>query len=228
MNGFKRVFSRRGLVEGLKAMAKMAIFGWIAYSIIAKEWASLVGIAWLSPAGAAAVIGGLLHAIFVRIALVWLVIAALDYFFQRKEVDKQIKMTKDELKREMKEQEGSPEIKSAMYQKRRKLLKGGMATKVKEADVIITNPTHFAVAVKYHRNSMHAPQVIAKGQDYLALKIREIAEQVGTPIVENKPLARALYAQCEPGDPIPRDLFMPVAEVLAYVYKSTKRSRAGK
>ena len=105
-------------------------------------------------------------------------------------------------------------------------MKGGLAKQMREADVLITNPTHFAIAIKYERNSMHAPVILAKGQDYLALKMREFAKDLDVPIVENKPLARALYAQCEAGDFVPRDLFGPVAEVLAYVYKLEKAAAA--
>ncbi|MBA4291404.1 flagellar biosynthesis protein FlhB [bacterium] len=227
LSGFKRIFSKRGAMEGVKAIAKLGIFGYIAYSVIAADWSNLVGLIWLHPAQGAIELGKMLHSMLVKIALVWLIIAALDYFFQRKETEKQIKMTKQELKQEMKEQEGSPEVKSAQYQKRRQLLKGGMAKQLKEADVLITNPTHFAVAIKYKRNSMHAPVVLAKGQDHLALKMREIAAGSDLPIVENVPLARALYKQCEAGDFVPRDLFGPVAEVLAYVYKTVKERRAG-
>jgi len=223
--GFKRIFSRRGLMEGAKALAKLGIFANLSYTAIATDWNKLIGLVWLHPSQAATALGVLLHGLLVKVAFVWFVIACLDYFFQRKEVEKQLKMTKQELKQEMKEQEGSPEIKSAMFQKRRQLLKGGMAKKLAEADVLITNPTHFAVAVKYTRNSMHAPMVLAKGQDHLALKMREIAGSLDLPIVENKPLARALYKQCEPGDFVPRDLFGPVAEVLAYVYKTVKSKR---
>ncbi|MES1227234.1 MAG: EscU/YscU/HrcU family type III secretion system export apparatus switch protein, partial [Armatimonadota bacterium] len=121
--------------------------------------------------------------------------------------------------------EGSAEVKMAIAKRRMKLLRGGVAKKVREADVIITNPTHFAIAIKYERNSMHAPVVLAKGQDFLALKMREIAKEAKVPIVENKPLARALYRLCEAGDFVPRDLFGPVAEVLAYVYKSARGAR---
>ncbi|MCA0360466.1 MAG: EscU/YscU/HrcU family type III secretion system export apparatus switch protein [Armatimonadetes bacterium] len=223
--GFKRMFSKRALVEGLKATAKMLIFGWIVYSVVSSDWNRLVGLAWLTPLDASILLGQMLHGILVKIAVVWLIIAAADYFFQFKETEKQLKMTKSELKQEMKEQEGSPEIKGAMMQKRRQLLKGGIAKKIQEADVLITNPTHFAVAVKYERNSMHAPIVLAKGQDFLALKMREIAGAANIPMVENKPLARALYARCEAGDFVPRDLFGPVAEVLAYVFKTVKRAR---
>ncbi len=224
--GLKRLFSRRAVVDGLKATAKLALFSWVAYQAIQSDWDKLMTIGGLAPAGAAMVIGQVIETILLRIAILWVVIAGFDYFFQRKEVDKQLKMTKDELKREMREQEGSPEVKAQQFQRRRRLLKGGMVKRIKEADVLITNPTHFAIAIKYDRSKMHAPVVLAKGQDLLAMRMREIAEELKVPRVENKPLARALYKQCEPGDFIPRDLFGPVAEILAYVYKSTQRTKS--
>lgn len=227
INGVKRLFSARTAFEGVKSVAKMVLFGWIAYSVVAAEWNRLVGMAWLTPAQAAGVLGQTSHTIMMRIAIAWLVIAALDYFFQRKQTDKQLRMTKDELRREMKEQEGSPEVKAARMQRARRLARGGLAQKLREADVLVTNPTHFAVAIKYERSKMHAPVVLAKGADLLALRMREIAKDIDLPIVENKPLARRLYKLCEAGDFVPRDLFGPVAEVLAYVYKTVKRVREG-
>lgn len=226
--GLKRIFSRKSVVEGLKALAKLGIFSYIVYAAVRNDWNQIVAMSHMTAIDATITLGQILHGILVKIAVVWLVIAAADYFFQRKDVDKQLKMTKDELKREMKEQEGSPELKMAIARRRQKILKGGMAAKLKEADVLVTNPTHFAIAIKYERNSMHAPIVVAKGQDFLALKMREIAGQVDLPIVENKPLARALYKQCEPGDFVPRDLFMSVAEVLAYVWRTTEKAKKKK
>ena len=223
--GFKRVFSIRMLVEGAKALAKMTLFGWLAYSAISADWGKLVTLSSLTPPHAAELVAGILQSILMRVGFVWLIIAGFDYFFQRKNVAKQLKMTKQDLKQEMKDQEGSPEVKGAMARKRQKLLKGGLAKKIRESDVIVTNPTHFAVALKYDRSSMHAPMVIAKGQDYLALKMREIAEAEGVPRVENRALARALYKQCEAGDYVPRDLFNPVAEVLAFVFRTAKKTR---
>jgi flagellar biosynthetic protein FlhB len=223
--GFKRLFSIRTTFEGVKAVFKLFLFSWIAYAVVNGQWADLANLSYLPPSQAAAKIGMVMHTVLVRIAAVWLALAIADYIFQRKQLDKQLRMTKDELKREMKEQEGSPEVKAAMFHRRRKLLKGGLATRMKEADFVVTNPTHFAVALKYRRNEHHAPVVVAKGQDYLALKIREFATQLDVPIVENPPLARALYKQCEVGDFIPRDQFAAVAEVLAYVYKSVKSAR---
>ncbi|HXH62025.1 MAG TPA: flagellar biosynthesis protein FlhB [Fimbriimonadaceae bacterium] len=227
-SGFKRLFSARTTFEGLKAVFKLFVFSWVTYAVVASQWSQLNALTFLPPARAAAVIGSVIHTILLRLAGLWLALAIVDYIFQRKQTDKQLRMTKDELKREMKEQEGSPEIKAALFHKRRKLLKGGLATRLSEADVILTNPTHFAVALKYKRNEMHAPMVVAKGQDYLALKMREIGEGLKVPIVENPPLARRLYKQCEVGDFIPRDMFAAVAEVLAYVYKSVKTARSTK
>ena len=221
--GIKRLFSIKSSFEGFKAVAKMLVFGLIAFNSLKAEWSQLVGLSWLTPAQAATFVGGLTHTILQRIAIVWLIIAVADYIFQKKQIDKQLMMTKDELRREMKEQEGSPEVKQAQYQKRRKLAKGGLGTKLRQADVIVTNPTHFAVAIKYDRSTMYAPMVIAKGQDYLAQRIKQMAKEMNVPTVENKPLARALYKQCEAGDYVPRDLFAPVAEVLAYVYQTMKR-----
>lgn len=223
LTGLQRLFSTRSTFEGLKTTAKMAIFSYVAYAVVSEKWPELVRLSALSPAQSAQLIGGVAHAMLQRIAIVWLVIAIADYIFQKRQVDKQLMMTKDELRREMREQEGSPEMKSAQMQRRRKLAKGGLASKLKTADVLITNPTHFAVAIKYERSNMVAPIVLAKGADLLALRMRELARDLDVPLVENKPLARALYKHCEAGDFVPRDLFAPVAEVLAYVYQTVKK-----
>lgn len=223
MPGLKRLFSAKSSFDGLKAIAKMFLFGFVANGVITESWGQLMNLSLVTPAQATVIIAGVAHSILIRIAVLWLVIAVADYIFQKRQVDKQLMMTKDELRREMREQEGSPELKSAQMQRRRKLAKGGLASKLKEADVVITNPTHFAVAIKYDRSSMVAPIVLAKGADFLAKRIREIAHDLDVPMVENKPLARALYKHCEAGDFVPRDLFAPVAEVLAYVYATFKQ-----
>lgn len=220
--GVKRIFSRRAFVEGVKATAKLFLFSWMIYAIVHGRWDEISSLAALSPLEASKIVGSIIQEFFIQMAIAWLVIAALDFAYQKYEHLQNLKMTKEELKREMKDQEGSPEIKLAVMRRRRQILKGGMARKVREADVLITNPTHFAIAISYKRNSMHAPVVSAKGLDNLALKMREIAKDAGVPIVENRPLARALYDKCEAGDFVPRDLFGPVAEVLAYVFKSVK------
>lgn len=225
LEGAKRMLSVRGAVEGLKALAKTVIFGLMAASVIRSRWEQLLSLGAMSSADAASIIGNTAHSILLRIGVAWLVLAALDYFFQRRQVDKQLRMTKDELKREMKEQEGSPEVKQSQYRRRRELLKRRSLDVVRTADVVITNPTHYAVAIVYKRSEMHAPVVVAKGVDFLALKIREIAAEARVPIVPNPPIARALYKQCEVGDFVPRDMFGAVAEVLAYVYQTLQKTR---
>ncbi|MBX3120358.1 MAG: flagellar biosynthesis protein FlhB [Fimbriimonadaceae bacterium] len=220
MKGAKRLFSRTIVMEGLKATAKCSVFGYIAYTAIASQWPRLVSISSLPPAGALGVVGEVLKMMLIRITMVWLVLGAIDYFFQRKQVNKQLMMTKEELKQEYREMESSPEMRGARMQRMRKLAKSRMKQSVATADAIITNPTHFSIAIKYEPGKMHAPQVVAKGQDYLALKIREIAAENKVPIIPNPPLARQLYKKCEVGDFVPRDLFNAVAEVLAYVYRT--------
>jgi flagellar biosynthesis protein FlhB len=224
--GLKRLFSARAGFEGGKAVFKTLVFGLVAWTSIASSWPELVALGWTTPMGAISGAGSLIHSIVLKISGLWLALALGDYFFQRKQTDKQLRMTKDEVKREMKETETSPELKAAQAQRRRQLSRSRLSEAVRQADVIITNPTHFAVAIQYDPQKQHAPQVVAKGQDHLAAKIREIAGESKVPLVPNPPLARALYRQCEVGDFIPRDLFQPVAEVLAYVYKTIKKVRA--
>jgi flagellar biosynthetic protein FlhB len=194
---------------------------------VQSRWNELLNLSALTPLGGVSVVGSILQAILLRVAVAWLALAAVDYWFQRKQTDKQLRMTKDEVRREFREMETSPELKAAMAQRRRKLSKNRVSQAIKEADVIITNPTHFAVALKYDREKMHAPQVVAKGVDYMALRIRQLAADERIPIVPNPPLARQLYKKCEIGDFVPRDMFQAVAEVLAYVYSTLKKVREG-
>lgn len=219
MSGAKRLFSKRSLMEGAKSFAKFLLFGWIAYSAISQNWEVLGNLSSLPAAGALAKVGEVMRGVGMKIAMVWTVIAIIDYVFQKKSNDKQMKMTKDEVKREHKESEGSPEVKAARYQRRRQLMKQRVRDAVRTADVVVTNPTHFAVALKYDPEKNAAPIVVAKGADVLAAKIREFAKEDRIPIVPNVRLARALYKQCEVGDTVPRELFAAVAEVLAHVYK---------
>ncbi|HVL40421.1 MAG TPA: flagellar biosynthesis protein FlhB [Fimbriimonadaceae bacterium] len=225
INGLKRLFSLSSQVEGLKATVKCFLFMYLAWTSVQSHWPDLVGLAWKHPLYAVSSVGMLVHSIFLRVGIAWLALALLDYLYQRKRVSKELRMTKEELKQEMKESEQSPELKGAMARRRRKLAKGRMMDAVRKADVIVTNPTHFAVAIQYEHGKMPSPIVVAKGADYLALKIREVGAQHRVPIVPNPPLARALYKQCEVGDAVPRELFQPVAEVLAYVYSTLRKIR---
>lgn len=224
LQGFKRMFSAQATVEGVKATIKSLLFGYLAWSCIQARWDDLVALAGSPAYVMLGTIGEVLHTILIRVGIAWLILAAADYLFQRKQTEKQLKMTKQEVKQEMKEQEQSPELRMAMMRARRRNSKRMMQA-VRDADVIITNPTHFSVAIKYEVGKAYAPQVVAKGQDLIALRIREIAKESGVPIVPNPPLARQLYKKCEIGDFIPRELFQAVAEVLAYVYRTVKSVR---
>lgn len=221
-SGLKRIFSKRSLFEGFKAFLKGVLFGAIAWQCINSSWPQIITLAWQTPVRASGIVGGLIGTIAVRIGALWFIMSVVDFAFQKKQVMKQLMMTKDELKREYKEQEGSPEVKAARMQRMRKLTRGRMMSAVPLADVVITNPTHYAIAIKYDREKMHAPMIVAKGADYLALRIRELATENKVPIIPNPPLARALYKKCEVGDFVPREMFAAVAEVLAYVYKTIK------
>ncbi|MBO9599372.1 MAG: flagellar type III secretion system protein FlhB, partial [Cohnella sp.] len=162
--------------------------------------------------------------IFVAALLFLLAIA--DYIYQKYEYEKKLKMSKQDIKDEHKNAEGDPLIKGKIKSRQRQMALMRMMQEVPNADVIITNPTHFAVALQYDGTKMDAPKVIAKGQDYLALRIREIAKEHNVITMENKPLARALYERTEIGDSVPADLFQAVAEVLAYVYRLKGRKKA--
>ncbi|MCW5943956.1 MAG: flagellar biosynthesis protein FlhB [Fimbriimonadaceae bacterium] len=221
--GAQRLFSARVLVEGFKAVLKTGLFGYIVWSSIQASWPDLVGLSKLKATDALAVTGGMMHGLMLKVVGVWLVLAAFDYFFQRKQIEKQLKMTKQEVRQEMKEMETSPELRAKMAERRRKLSRGRLSEAIKTADAIVTNPTHFSVAIQYEHGKMPAPIVVAKGQDWLALKIRELAAEHNVPVIPNPPLARALYKRCEVGDSVPRELFQAVAEVLAYVYRTVKR-----
>lgn len=223
--GFQRLFSARAGMEGVKALIKSALFVYLAWTVVGGRWDDILNLSSLPALGAVSVLGSILQSILLRVGIAWLALAAFDYWFQRKQVDKQLRMTKDEVKREFREMETSPELKAAMAQRRRRLSKGRVAQAVREADVVITNPTHYAVAIQYDREKMHAPQVVAKGVDYMAIRIREIAAEAKVPLVPNPPLARQLYRKCEIGDFVPREMFQAVAEVLAYVYSTLKNVR---
>ena len=225
MNGFKRLFGKPAIFDAFKGIVKLFLFSFLVWTSLLAHWERL-GMLWtLSPSGSFVIIGEVARTVSLRIGIAWLVLAAVDYMFQRQQVLKQLKMTKEEVKQEYKDAETSPELKGAIARKRRQIMKMRTSEAVKSADVIITNPTHFAIAIQYQQNKHHAPIVVAKGVDHLALRIREMAAEAKIPVVENVPLARALYKQCEIGDFVPRELFAGVAEVLAYVYRSVKKVR---
>ncbi len=225
LEGFNRLLSTNAVFDAGKALFKSLLFGFIAFSAVAGSWGALLGLGMVPAQAGLIATGDIARGMAFKVVGVWLALAGIDYFFQRKRVDKMLRMTKEEVKQEMRQQEQSPEIRGALQRKRRQMARGRMMQNLKKADVVVTNPTHYAVALMYDQQKQTAPVVVAKGADLLAAKIREVAKEHEIPIVPNPPLARALYRQCELGDVVPRELFQAVAEVLAYVYKTIGRVR---
>ncbi len=225
LSGLKRIFSLRSVVELVKSVVKVAFTGFIAYSYVKGQADNILNVMNLDAIGIASYIGDTVINLAIRICVVLIFVAAVDYLYQWYEYEKSLKMTKHEIKEEYKQMEGNPEIKSKIRQKQRQISMRRMLQDVPKADVVITNPTHFAIAIKYDANVSKAPMVIAKGQDYMAQRIKETARENKVEIVENKPLARALYETVEIGQEIPQDLYQAVAEVLAFVY-SLKQKQA--
>ena len=222
ISGFGRIFSKRSLVELVKSMIKISIVMYFIYRFLNKEMGRIPGLIQAELAEAFITISELVFDLATQIAMVLLIIAILDYAYQWWEHMQDLKMSKEEVKEEMKQTEGNPQIRSKIREKQRAMAMRRMMQEVPKADVIVTNPTHYSVALKYE-SEMEAPVVIAKGIDFIALRIREIAKENDVAVVENKPLAQALYKTTEVGDIIPPDLYKAVAEVLAYVYRLKRK-----
>jgi flagellar biosynthesis protein FlhB len=229
LSGAKRFVSARSFVELAKSSFKIGLIGWIAYVTVRGSYPQLVMMTRMEVGQGIALVGELVFRLAFRVVGTLLVIAALDYAYQRYSFEKSLRMTKEEVKQEHKQSEGSPQLKSRVRARQRELAKKRMMQDVPAADVVITNPTHFAVALKYNAEEHTAPRVVAKGQDLMAHKIRELAQHNDVPIVENPPLARALYKQVDIGREVPSELYEAVAEVLAFVYQinEDRRRRAG-
>lgn len=219
VQGFKRLFSLPSLVELLKSILKLVLISWVAYLVVDSEKDKVLLLARAEVPELGRAIFVLARNLVFKTTLALVALAILDFLFQRWETERQLRMTKEELKEELKQTEGDPWVKSRIRQVQRAMAQRRMMAEVPKADVVITNPVHYAVALKYEMEEMPAPQVIAKGKDHLARKIKEIAEEAGVPVVENPPLAQALYSQVEIGAYIPAELYQAVAEVLAYVYR---------
>ena len=217
INGFGKIFSKRSLVELLKSLFKILIIGLFLYENLQDEILQMPKLIYLDLSAGLAKIADIIFMMAFKICAIFFAMAILDYMYQKWEHHESLKMTKQEVKEEFKQMEGDPQIKGKIRQKQREMAMSRMMQEVPKADVIVTNPTHFAVALRY-ADGMRAPEVIAKGQDLVALKIKEVAREAGVVIVENKPLARALYAAVEIGGTVPPELYKAVAEVLAYVY----------
>lgn len=217
-SGFKRIFSANSLMELVKSIAKIGLVVYVAYSYLQDKWQYLYFLYDMPLMQAIQFIGQLVTDLGMRIAIVYIVLAAVDYIYQRFKFSRDMRMTKQEIKDEYKQQEGDPQVKGRIRQKMQEASRRRMMQSLPQADVVITNPTHYAVAIKYDPEVADAPIVLAKGEDYLAGKIKEIAKENNIEIVENKPLARMLYANVEVGQAVPPELYQAVAEVLAFVY----------
>lgn len=218
LSGVKRILSINSFVELVKSIAKILIIAYVSYSYLSDRKEMLFLLYNLSIMQAIQLIGEVVIDLGIRISLFFMIIAIADYVFQRYKFSKDMRMTKQEVKEEYKNQEGNPEIKGKIKQKMREVSQRRMMQAIPQADVVITNPTHYAVAIKYDKDAAPAPIVVAKGQDYLAKKIKEIAKENKVEIVENKPLARMLFANVDIDEQVPPELYGAVAEVLAYVY----------
>jgi len=218
INGFKRIFSKDSLFELVKAIAKIGVIAYVAYTNIVDEADNLFVLYEIHLNQAIALVGNIILEFGIEISIVFIVIGVIDYFYQKWKFSEDMKMTKQEVKDEFKNTEGDPQIKGRIRQKMREASQRRMMQDVPKADVVITNPTHFAVAIKYDAEVSKAPIVVAKGEDYLAQKIKEVARENNVEIVENKPLARMLYHNVDIGAEIPPELYQAVAEVLAMVY----------
>lgn len=220
LSGFKNMISKRKLIDLCKNLIVIIIVTIIAYKYIYSNYDNIASMSNLYLPTVGVEIKDLVLGIFKKICLVLVIIAAIDYFMQVRMHDKELKMTKQEVKEEYKQQEGDPNIKGKIKQKQREMSRQRMMQSVADATVVITNPTHLAIALKYEEGKdMEAPKVVAKGADYLALKIKSLAKDKDVPIVENKPLARMMYDMVEVDQEIPHELYQGVAEILAVVMK---------
>ena len=220
--GLKRIVSMRQALDGVRTIFKTVVILLVSYTLVKTQVLRAPAYVGNEPLTLIALYGSAAKAIFLSLVGVLSVFAAIDYGMQRREYSKNLRMTKAEAKQEHKEREGDPQIKARIRSIQREMARKRMMQAVKKADVIITNPTHIAIAVVYEKDSMAAPKVVAKGADFLAQRIKKIAGDAGIPMVENVPLARTLYKTVKVGQVVPRVLYQAVAEVLAYVYRLKK------
>jgi flagellar biosynthetic protein FlhB len=219
ISGFKKIFSKDKAFTLVIEVVKIILIGYITYRALKDEWNTLIILYDISLFQGIALIGDIVIDLGIKISIVFMLVGVADYLYQKFKFKKDMRMTKQEVKDEFKQTEGDPQIKRRIRSKMMEVSHRRMMQRLPEADVVITNPTHFAAAVKYDREALGAPILLAKGADYLAIKIKEVAKENNIEIVENKPLARMLYYNVEIGDEIPAELYQMTAEVLAYVYK---------
>ena len=224
VEGFGRIFSMRSLSEGIKSIFKFLLIGFVVYSILKSETSKFGSLLSFSISELVAYLGYVSAKLLVGVGLVMLGLSLADYLFQRWDLEKKMMMTKQEVKEEMKQREGDPLVKARIRRVQKEIANRRMMDAIPKADVVVTNPTHIAVVLKYGEN-LPAPQLVAKGADLIAEKIKSIAREHNIPVIENKPLARTIFKTLKIGQVIPRELFVAVAEVLSYVYKLKRKVR---
>lgn len=227
INGIKRIFSLRGVVETIKGIVKIVIVGFFSFLVIRDRYEQIVTAVQMDRQQLGALVGDTAWTIAWQSALALFIVGVADYAYQRWEWWRNLKMTKQEVKDEHKQMEGSQEVKGEIKKRQRRAALRRMMQDVPKASVVITNPTHYAVAIQYEREHMEVPVVVAKGADLIAKKIRDIAREHNVPMVENKPVAQALYRQVEVGDEIPPDMYAVIAEILVAVSRADRRAARG-
>lgn len=226
MKNAQRIWGVRALAELVKSLMKLAIIGGVLYMMLSGSWSEIMTLGQQSPLVLTHWLGRFVVRLFLIAGMTYLLLAGADYAFQLWQHERQLKMTKQEVRQETKESEGDPLIKSRLRTLGRAMMRKKMFRDVAEADVVVTNPTHIAVALKYDPTVSPAPIVLAMGQRKIAARIKQIALQAGVPVVEDKPLARALFSTARMGLPIPPELYVAVAEVLAFVFQRRRRASA--
>lgn len=222
IKGFKNLFSLKKVVELLKNLAKLAVVGILSYQIIVSNIDTVTGLVDQDITASIAFTVSLILEIMFKLGIALLIISLIDFWYQKYEYKKNLRMTKKEVKDEHKDMEGNPEVKRKQKEFMQKIVFSRMIQEVPTADVVVTNPTHYSIAIKYEAELMGAPKVVAKGMDEIAFKIKEVARENKVPVVEKPVLARALYSQIDIGEEISEELYKPVAEILAYVYNLNK------
>ncbi len=224
LEGFKRIFSRRSLQALGRSIAKILLVSMVTWRTIKSVWPQLSALMIADLPQSTAIVARAIERILINSSIALIAIGALDYVYQWWEYEKSLMMSHQEIKEEMKDTEGKPEVRQAIRQRQRRIAMRRMMQEVPSADVVLVNPTHYAVALKYDMEQDPAPKVVAKGLDNLALRIRALAEESNVYIMEDPPLAQALYRAADIGDLIPEDLYQAVAQVLAYVYQVSGRA----
>lgn len=225
IEGFKKIFSKKAIFDFAKTFFKMLTVGYIAYDFIKDNMDKIFSVTHIGLMGIFPFFKEFVLSLMLRIAVILGILAIIDFIYQKYDFKKNLRMTKHEIKEETKQMEGDPQIKSQRKQKQREMAMNRMISEIPSSDVVITNPTHLAIAIKYDTNESDAPKVVAKGADFIAKKIREAANESEVPIIENKPLARTLYKQVEINEEIPMELYQAVAEILALVYEMERKKK---